>query len=47
MGEKCVISAALSGAATMKTQNPAVPYTPDEFAEESYRCMSEGAAVGS
>jgi 3-keto-5-aminohexanoate cleavage enzyme len=29
----------------MKEQNPAVPYTPEEFAEESYRCMNEGAAV--
>ena len=45
MVEKCVISAALSGAATMKTQNPGVPYTPEKFAEESYRCMKEGAAV--
>jgi len=35
----------LTGAATMKTQNPAVPYTPEEFAEESYRCMNEGAAI--
>ncbi len=45
MSDKLVISAALSGAATMKEQNPAVPYTPEEFAEESYRCMNEGAAV--
>lgn len=45
MREKLVISAALAGAATMKGQNPAVPYTPEEFAEESYRCMNEGAAV--
>jgi len=45
MGGKVVISAALSGAATMKEQNPAVPYTPEEFAEESHRCMEEGAAV--
>jgi 3-keto-5-aminohexanoate cleavage enzyme len=45
MEEKVVISAALAGAATMKAQNPAVPYTPEEFAEESYRCMNEGAAV--
>jgi len=29
----------------MKEQNPAVPYTPEEFAEESYKCMNEGAAV--
>ena len=45
MGKKVVISAALTGAATMKEQNPAVPYKPEEFAEESYRCMNEGAAV--
>ncbi len=45
MREKLVISAALAGAATMKEQNPAVPYTPEEFAEESYRCMNEGAAI--
>jgi len=45
MEKKIVITAALSGAATMKTHNPALPYTPEEFAEESYRCMNEGAAV--
>ena len=45
MSQKIVISAALTGAATMKSQNPAVPYTPDEFAEESHRCVNEGAAV--
>jgi 3-keto-5-aminohexanoate cleavage enzyme len=45
MRKRVVISAALTGAATMKEQNPAVPYTPEEFAEESYKCMSEGAAV--
>ena len=45
MSKKVVISAALTGAATMKEQNPAVPYTPEEFAEESYKCMNEGAAV--
>jgi 3-keto-5-aminohexanoate cleavage enzyme len=45
MENKVVISAALSGAITSKTHNPAIPYTPEEFAEESYRCMNEGAAV--
>lgn len=45
MDDKVVISAALAGAASFKNQNPAVPYTPEEFAEESYRCMNEGAAV--
>ena len=45
MKKKLVISVALTGAATMKEQNPAVPYTPEEFAEESYKCMNEGAAI--
>jgi 3-keto-5-aminohexanoate cleavage enzyme len=45
MSKKVVISAALTGAATMKEQNPSVPYTPEEFAEQSYNCMNEGAAV--
>jgi 3-keto-5-aminohexanoate cleavage enzyme len=45
MGNKLVISAALTGAATMKEQNQSVPYMPEEFAEESYKCMNEGASV--
>jgi 3-keto-5-aminohexanoate cleavage enzyme len=45
MENKVVISAALSGAITSKIHNPAIPYTPEEFAEESYRCMNEGVAV--
>ncbi len=43
--EKVIISAALTGAATRKEQNPAVPYTPREFAEESYKCWKAGAAI--
>lgn len=43
--EKVVISAALTGAATMRHQNPAVPHTPEEFAEESYKCWQAGAAI--
>ncbi len=43
--EKVVISAALTGAATMKHQNEAVPYTPEEFAEESYKCWKAGASI--
>jgi 3-keto-5-aminohexanoate cleavage enzyme len=42
--QRLVISAALSGV-VMRDQNPSVPYTPEEFAEESHRCMTEGAAV--
>ena len=45
MSDKVVISAALSGGATMKNQNPAVPYTPEEFAEEAYRAFNSGATV--
>jgi 3-keto-5-aminohexanoate cleavage enzyme len=45
MEDKVVITAALTGAATTRAQNPAIPYTPEEFAEESYQCMNEGASV--
>jgi 3-keto-5-aminohexanoate cleavage enzyme len=43
--DKCIITAALAGAATMKTQNPGVPYTVDEFIEEAYRCYNAGASI--
>ncbi|MDY6793779.1 MAG: 3-keto-5-aminohexanoate cleavage protein [Actinomycetota bacterium] len=43
--DKCIITAALAGAATMKNQNPAVPYTVDEFIEEAYRCYNAGCAI--
>lgn len=45
MSKPVIIAAALAGAATMKNQNPAVPYTPEEFAEESYKCWKAGAAM--
>lgn len=45
MSKPVIITAALSGAATMKNQNPAVPYTPQEFAEEAYKCWKAGAAM--
>ena len=45
MSRKVIITAALAGAATMKNQNPAVPYTPKEFAEEAARCYKAGAAM--
>jgi len=45
MSEKVVISAALSGGATTKSQNPSVPYTPEEFAEEAYKAYDSGATV--
>jgi 3-keto-5-aminohexanoate cleavage enzyme len=43
--EKLIICAALAGGATTKNNNPNVPYTPEEFAEESYRCYQEGASI--
>jgi len=42
---KLVISAALAGAATRKDQNPAVPYTPEEFGDEAGKCYEAGAAI--
>lgn len=45
MKEKLIITAALAGVATTKNNNPATPYSPEEFAEESYRCFEEGASI--
>ncbi|TFF98664.1 MAG: 3-keto-5-aminohexanoate cleavage protein [Promethearchaeota archaeon] len=42
---KLVITAALAGAATMKSQNEAVPYTAEEFGDEAKKCYDEGAAI--
>jgi 3-keto-5-aminohexanoate cleavage enzyme len=30
---------------TVKAQNPAVPYTPEEFGDEAKRCYDAGAAI--
>lgn len=45
MTEKVIITAALSGAGTFKNNNPAVPYTQEEFAEEAARCYKAGASM--
>lgn len=45
MSEKVIITAALSGTATSKEQNPSVPYFPKEFAEEAAKCFKAGAAM--
>lgn len=45
MSKPVIITAALTGAATMRNQNPAVPYKPEEFAEEAYKCWKAGAAM--
>jgi uncharacterized protein (DUF849 family) len=43
--DKVVISAALTGALTTRDQCPAIPYTPEEIAEEAARAREAGAAV--
>jgi len=43
--KKVIITAALSGSWVFKNQNPAVPYTPAEFAEEAYKAYKSGAAM--
>ncbi|WDP84192.1 MAG: 3-keto-5-aminohexanoate cleavage protein [Desulfobacter sp.] len=45
MAENVIITAALSGAGTFKNNNPAVPYTPEEFAQEAAKCYEAGAAM--
>ncbi|MEW6263042.1 MAG: 3-keto-5-aminohexanoate cleavage protein [Thermodesulfobacteriota bacterium] len=45
MADRLIITAALAGGATTKQNNPNTPYTPEEFAEESYRCLQEGVSV--
>ncbi len=42
---KVIITAALAGAGTFKNNNPAVPYTPSEFAEEARKAYNAGAAM--
>lgn len=44
-GNKVILTAALAGGATTKFNNPNTPYTPEEFAEESYRCWNEGCSI--
>ena len=43
--KKVIITAALSGAGTFKNNNPAVPYTPAEFADEAAKAYQAGAAM--
>lgn len=43
--EKLIITAALSGGATFKPNNPNVPYHPEEFAEECEKCMKNGVSI--
>ncbi len=43
--DKLIITAALTGAAPTKEQNPAVPYSPEEIATEALRSWRAGAAI--
>ncbi|MGV7931370.1 MAG: 3-keto-5-aminohexanoate cleavage protein [Spirochaetota bacterium] len=45
MNNRVIITAALSGAGTFKNNNPAVPYTPKEFADEAAKAYRAGAAM--
>ena len=43
--EPLIITAAVDGAETMREHNPAVPYTPEEIAQEAVRCREAGASM--
>ena len=45
MGKKLIITAALCGAGTMKSQTPYVPVTPEEIAEDAVACAKAGASI--
>lgn len=42
---KTIITCALTGLAANRDQCPAIPYTPDEIADEAYRSWQAGASV--
>jgi len=43
--DKLIITAALTGAATVPSQSKHIPVTPDQLAEDAERCVEAGAAV--
>jgi len=45
VNKKIIITAALTGSQTYKENNPNVPYTAKEVAEEARRCREEGASI--
>lgn len=45
LDDTVIISCALTGAVTTKKHCPAIPYTPDEIAEEAQRAYDAGAAI--
>ena len=42
---KIIITAALTGVLTTRQQSPAIPYTPEEIAEEARRSVDAGASI--
>ncbi len=40
-----ILTAAIVGAETMRSHNPAVPYLPSEIADEAVRCCQAGASI--
>lgn len=45
LDNKVIITCALTGAVTPKELNPSIPLTPEEIAEDAYKCWKAGAAV--
>jgi 3-keto-5-aminohexanoate cleavage enzyme len=45
LGDKVILSCALTGAVTTKKHCPAIPYTPVEIAEEARRAYEAGATI--
>lgn len=45
MHDKVIVTAALTGVAASRRQCPAIPYTPEEIAEEARRAYEAGASV--
>jgi uncharacterized protein (DUF849 family) len=43
--DACVITCSISGVAANRDQCPAIPYTPDEYADEARRAREAGASV--
>ncbi|HEX6385946.1 MAG TPA: 3-keto-5-aminohexanoate cleavage protein [Anaerolineae bacterium] len=45
VAQKTIITAALTGVLTTRQQSPAIPYTPEEIAEEARRSVEAGASI--
>ena len=43
--EKLIITAALTGAEVTRAQQPNLPLTPEEIANEAYACYEAGASI--